>query len=79
MELTIKAGAKEIASLVLELQGGPSREISVMGALDTPAEREKISSEINGILLSQYRAARQQQQFCPREHIPSQGGEPQPD
>ena len=54
MKLTIKAEPKEIASLVLELQGKPEKVISVSGpGGKTPEDRERLARSIEEILRTQ--------------------------
>lgn len=54
MEVTIKAEPKEVASLVLELQGRPEKVISVSGPKGkTPEERERLVRTIEDLLRPQ--------------------------
>ena len=54
MEVIIKAGAKEIASLVLELQGKREKMMSVSAPkAQTPEERERLARSIEEVLLAQ--------------------------
>ena len=54
MDITIRADAKEIASLVLELQGKPGKMISVSAPKSkTPEERERLARAIEEMLLAQ--------------------------
>ena len=58
--------AKEIASLVLELQGKPERLIQVNSSVpSTPEEREMLANTIRAILLKQSPAHSSKQQPDP--------------
>lgn len=53
MDITIRADAKEIASLVLELQGKPGKTISIAAPTITTEEREILAKNMRAILLEQ--------------------------
>lgn len=57
VEACASGTAKEIASLVLELQGKPEKIISVSAPKSkTPEERERLARAIEGMLLAQSQA-----------------------
>ena len=54
MDITIRADAKEIASLVLGLQGKQEKVITISGAKDqAPEERDRLARVIKKTLLDQ--------------------------
>ena len=61
MELTIKAEPKEIASLVLELQGKPKKTISISGPkAQTPEEMARFAKAIEELLRSEFQKEEKQ-------------------
>lgn len=80
MDITIRADAKEIASLVLELQGEPEKIISVSAPKSkTPEERERLARAIEGMLLAQSQAHSLRQPPDPTSPGRSQDAEFQPE
>lgn len=80
MELTISGEPKEIASLVLELQGKPKKTISISGhKAHTPEERERLARSIEEMLRAQSQAHSLRQPLDPTSPEQSRGAEFQPE
>lgn len=79
MEVTISGNAKEIASLVLELQGKPDPQILVTGRKTTPEDRRALVDSIKAAFESQIQDTRSRRQPYPTSPEQTQDEESQPD
>ena len=79
MEVTISGNAKEIASLVLELQGKPDPQILVTGRKTTPEGRRALVDSIKAAFESQIQDTRSRRQPYPTSPEQTQDEESQPD
>lgn len=86
MEVTVKGGAKEIAALVLEIQGQqigrPKQVINVDGSNggSTPEDRHQLADTIRSLLMAQRQGPWQDQKQQPdaTEHTQTEPEEPRP-
>lgn len=79
MEVTISGEAREIASLVLELQGKPDPQILVTGRKTTPEDRRALVDSIKAAFESQIQDTRSRRQPYPTSPEQTQDEESQPD
>lgn len=79
MEVTISCNAKEIASLVLELQGKPDPQILVTGRKAMPEDRRALVDSIKAAFESQIQDTRSRRQPYPTSPEQTQDEESQPD
>ena len=79
MEVTISGEAREIASLVLELQGKPDPQILVTGRKTTPEARRALVDSIKAAFESQIQDTRSRRQPYPTSPEQTQDEESQPD
>lgn len=79
MEVTISGEAREIASLVLKLQGKPDPQILVTGRKTTPEDRRAFVDSIKAAFESQIQDTRSRRQPYPTSPEQTQDEESQPD
>ena len=75
VEVRARGTAKEIASLVLELQRKPERLIQVGSKTDSPEERKELADTISAILTNQARVHSSEQPPDPTSPEPKQDAE----
>lgn len=79
MQVTISGEAREIASLVLGLQGKPDPQILVTGRKTTPEDRRALVDSIKAAFESQIQDTRSRRQPYPTSPEQTQDEESQPD
>lgn len=79
MQIIINCEPKEIASLVLKLQGKPDPQILVTGRKTTPEDRRAFVDSIKAAVESQIQDTRSRRQPYPTSPEQTQDEESQPD